>query len=113
MFDLMNPKVRYNLLTHINNILTHINNLLTHINNILTHIKQPINPKGETPFELERIDPESGQVVSGKHFAWDAKTPLLRVDGPHAAPAQHYIDYNNVMIVGAGMFITYFSLYSV
>ena len=65
-----------------------------------------MNPKGETPFDIQRIDPESGQAVSGKHFAWDAKTPLLCVAGPAAAPAQHYIDYNNVMIVGAGIGLT-------
>lgn len=32
--------------------------------------------------------------------------PILRVDGPHAAPAEHYSSYGTVMLVGAGIGLT-------
>jgi hypothetical protein len=31
---------------------------------------------------------------------------LLRIDGPHSAPAQHYGSYRTVMLVGAGIGLT-------
>jgi NADPH oxidase len=31
---------------------------------------------------------------------------MLRVDGPHAAPAEHYSNYGTVMIIGAGIGLT-------
>ena len=33
-------------------------------------------------------------------------TQLLRIDGPHTAPAQHYGTYHTVMLVGAGIGLT-------
>lgn len=32
--------------------------------------------------------------------------PILRVDGPHSAPSEHYCNYNTCMIVGAGIGLT-------
>ena len=32
--------------------------------------------------------------------------PILRVDGPHAAPTMHYDNYDDVMIIGAGIGLT-------
>lgn len=32
--------------------------------------------------------------------------PILRVDGPHSAPAEHYCNYGTVMLVGAGIGLT-------
>lgn len=32
--------------------------------------------------------------------------PILRIDGPHAAPAEHYTSYGTVMLVGAGIGLT-------
>lgn len=48
---------------------------------------------------------ERGQVVPGKDRGVDGR-PLLRVDGPHAAPSQHYDDYSCSMVVGAGIGMT-------
>ena len=46
-----------------------------------------------------------GDIQIGKDRGVDGK-PLLLVDGPHAAPAQHYSTYDHVMMVGAGIGLT-------
>jgi len=47
----------------------------------------------------------SGVVQRGKHIGVDGK-PLIRIDGPHAAPAQIYALYEDVMLVGSGIGLT-------
>jgi NAD(P)H-flavin reductase len=46
-----------------------------------------------------------GQIQIGKDRGVNGK-PLLLVDGPHAAPAQHYSTYDHVMMIGAGIGLT-------
>jgi len=45
-------------------------------------------------------DPK-GQRQIGRETMVDG-SPLIRIDGPHAAPCQHIGDFNTVMLVGAG-----------
>ncbi|GBG27887.1 AP-2 complex subunit alpha-1 [Hondaea fermentalgiana] len=47
----------------------------------------------------------SGVVQRGLHVGPDGK-PLIRVDGPHSAPAQVYSVYQDVMVVGSGIGLT-------
>jgi NAD(P)H-flavin reductase len=63
-----------------------------------------MNPQKRYPFELQHYD-EKGEPAAGKHLGPDG-LPLLRLDGPHAAPAQHYDEYEHVMLVGAGIGLT-------
>lgn len=53
---------------------------------------------------LSHLDSQ-GNPQRGKFLGPDG-LPLIQVDGPHAAPAQHYDEYNNVMLVGAGIGLT-------
>jgi NAD(P)H-flavin reductase len=46
-----------------------------------------------------------GNLKHGKDIGPDG-TQLIRVDGPHTAPAQHYGSYHTVMLVGAGIGLT-------
>ena len=62
------------------------------------------NPRGTYPLFLYRRN-EKGQLIPGKDRGPDGKQ-LLRVDGPHAAPAQAYVGYSTVMLVGAGIGLT-------
>eukprot|EP00742_Colponemidia_sp_Colp-10_P007701 GILJ01008301.1.p1 GENE.GILJ01008301.1~~GILJ01008301.1.p1 ORF type:complete len:952 (+),score=132.75 GILJ01008301.1:36-2891(+) len=63
-----------------------------------------MNPKREYPFELTHRD-DKGRLVRGKYLGPDGR-PILRVDGPYAAPAQHYAEFRTVMLVGAGIGLT-------
>lgn len=36
--------------------------------------------------------------------------PILRVDGPHSIPSEHYLSYNTVMIIGAGIGMNPYSI---
>lgn len=47
----------------------------------------------------------NGEVEPGKYLGPDG-LPLISVDGPHAAPAQQYTYYPEVMLVGAGIGLT-------
>ena len=50
-----------------------------------------------------------GDLVLGRHQAPTANggmLPIIRVDGPHSAPAEHYHKYQTVMLVGAGIGLT-------
>jgi len=60
--------------------------------------------EGIHSFHLTRRD-ERGDVHLGRYLGPDAR-PILRVDGPHAAPAMHYKHYGTVMICGAGIGMT-------
>ncbi|KAJ1450860.1 hypothetical protein M885DRAFT_531291 [Pelagophyceae sp. CCMP2097] len=61
-------------------------------------------PGGAYPIHLTRRDAR-GDVHLGRRLGPDSKQ-ILRVDGPHAAPATHYKHYGTVMVVGAGIGVT-------
>ncbi|KAH9247011.1 hypothetical protein BASA81_015442 [Batrachochytrium salamandrivorans] len=46
-----------------------------------------------------------GIIEPGKYLGADG-VPLISIDGPHSAPAQQYIFYQEVMLVGAGIGLT-------
>ena len=55
---------------------------------------------GQTyPYHFARRD-ERGELQLGRRVGVDPTQPLLRVDGPHSAPAEHYVNYKTVMIIG-------------
>ncbi len=60
--------------------------------------------KSELSLTLKRRDAK-GELLLGKDRGIDGK-PLLLVDGPHAAPAQHYGMFDHVMMIGAGIGLT-------
>jgi len=61
--------------------------------------------KGENfSLTLSHLD-NQGHNQRGKHLGPDGM-PIIQVDGPHAAPAQHYSEYDEVMLVGAGIGLT-------
>lgn len=47
-----------------------------------------MNPRDTWPLELHRID-EKGERTIGKIHGVDGKR-LLRIDGPHSSPSQHF-----------------------
>eukprot|EP00948_MAST-09A_sp_MAST-9A-sp1_P004121 g4121.t1 len=55
--------------------------------------------------KLTRYDVRSAKTYPGKLNGLDGLR-LLKVDGPHAAPAQHYDEYRTMMIIGAGIGLT-------
>ena len=61
----------------------------------------------ETNFniKLTRYDMRTAKNYPGKLCGLDGLR-LLKVDGPHSAPAQHYTEYNTMMLVGAGIGLT-------
>lgn len=63
-----------------------------------------MSPSQTYPFHLTRRD-ERGEVQLGRRLGPDSR-PILRVDGPHTAPATHYRHYGTVMIIGAGIGMT-------
>jgi hypothetical protein len=64
-----------------------------------------LSPGKKFPFYFSRRD-SRGDVIIGKQFGPDGMTPILRVDGPHAAPAEHYANYGTLMLIGAGIGLT-------
>lgn len=48
---------------------------------------------------------DKGELVVGKQFGVDGKQ-IVRIDGPHASPSQHYDSYQRTMVVGAGIGMT-------
>eukprot|EP00750_Incisomonas_marina_P017975 INCI2668.2.p1 GENE.INCI2668.2~~INCI2668.2.p1 ORF type:complete len:886 (-),score=109.95 INCI2668.2:1911-4568(-) len=63
-----------------------------------------MNPTDTWPLELYRIN-EKGERVVGKMTGVDGKR-LLRIDGPHSSPSQHFDAYHHTMLVGAGIGMT-------
>lgn len=55
-------------------------------------------------FYFHRKD-HRGEISIGKHTGPDGQ-PIIKIDGPHSAPAEHYDSYNTVMLVGAGIGLT-------
>mmetsp|Transcript_17407 Transcript_17407/g.35557 ORF Transcript_17407/g.35557 Transcript_17407/m.35557 type:complete len:708 (+) Transcript_17407:2-2125(+) len=68
-----------------------------------------MSPGQTFPYHFSRRD-ERGELQLGRRFGLDlsgnGNQPIVRVDGPHAAPAEHYVNYKTVMIVGAGIGMT-------
>lgn len=56
------------------------------------------------PFFYKRID-HRGDVIMGR-LRDDNNNPVIRVDGPHSAPSEHYTNFGTVMMVGAGIGLT-------
>ena len=56
------------------------------------------------PFFFRRRDAR-GDTQLGRLNGPD-NAPILRVDGPHYAPSEHYTNYRTVMLVGAGIGLT-------
>jgi hypothetical protein len=63
-----------------------------------------MNPGNPFPFWFFRRD-HRGDIMIGRQYGPDGQQ-ILRVDGPHAAPAEHYHKYGTVMIIGAGIGLT-------
>ncbi|GMI05932.1 hypothetical protein TrVE_jg417 [Triparma verrucosa] len=63
-----------------------------------------MNPKDSFPFYLTHRD-ERGDMIVGRRLGPDGQQ-ILRVDGPHSAPSEHYTNYGTVMIIGAGIGLT-------
>jgi hypothetical protein len=63
-----------------------------------------MSPGGKFPFYFSRRDPR-GEILIGRKDGPD-NLQILRVDGPHSAPAEHYANYGTVMLVGAGIGLT-------
>ena len=63
-----------------------------------------LNPVSDFPFYFNSRD-QRGDVQIGKLNGPDG-LQLIRIDGPHSAPAEHYVNYNTVMLIGAGIGLT-------
>lgn len=63
-----------------------------------------MNPASDFPYYFNSRD-SRGDIQIGKQFGPDGQQ-IIRVDGPHSAPAEHYVNYNTVMLVGAGIGLT-------
>lgn len=56
------------------------------------------------PFYFSKRDAR-GDITIGRQFGPDGNQ-IIRIDGPHSAPAEHYINYGTVMLIGAGIGLT-------
>jgi hypothetical protein len=56
------------------------------------------------PFYFYRRD-NRGDISIGLLNGPDGQ-PVIRVDGPHSAPSEHYSSYNTCMVIGAGIGLT-------
>jgi len=64
---------------------------------------EQMNPTEEYPFVFDRwVD---GKKKVGKLLGPEGNV-LLRVDGPHSSPSQHYDEYKTLMVVGVGVGMT-------
>ena len=61
-------------------------------------------PGSNFPFYFINRD-SRGDLNVGKQYGPDG-SQILCVDGPHAAPAEHYVNYGTVMLIGAGIGLT-------
>ena len=55
-------------------------------------------------FKPQKYD-KNGRLIQGMYTGPDG-LPLIKIDGPHSAPAQHYSHYKAVMMIGAGIGLT-------
>jgi hypothetical protein len=65
---------------------------------------ESLSPNGQLPLYFNSRDAR-GDVQAGRCLGPDQQ-PLLLVDGPQAAPTEHYTNYGTVMLVGAGIGLT-------
>jgi hypothetical protein len=56
------------------------------------------------PFFYKHVD-HRGDTIMGR-LRDDYNQPIIRVDGPHSAPSEHFTNYGTVMMVGAGIGLT-------
>mgnify|MGYP003385496747 CR=1 FL=1 len=63
-----------------------------------------IIPGSNFPFYFLNRD-SRGDLKVGKQLGPDG-SQILCVDGPHSAPAEHYVNYGTVMLIGAGIGLT-------
>jgi len=56
------------------------------------------------PFFFNERD-SRGDIHIGRQNGPDGKQ-ILRIDGPHSAPSEHYTNYGTVMLIGAGIGLT-------
>jgi len=63
-----------------------------------------MSPGQSFPYHFSSRD-SRGDLMLGRRFGVDNQ-PILRVDGPHSAPAEHYLNYKTVMVIGAGIGMT-------
>lgn len=63
-----------------------------------------ISPGRGFPLYFHNRD-KRGDIQIGRRFGPDS-LPILRVDGPHSAPSEHYTNYGTVMLIGAGIGLT-------
>lgn len=60
----------------------------------------------EAQFPLFFVNRDArGEQSVGRQLGPDGQ-PILRVDGPYSAPAEHYSSYKTIMLVGAGIGLT-------
>jgi hypothetical protein len=64
-----------------------------------------MSPGRKFPFYFQRRD-QRGEIQMGRQYGPDGQTPIIRVDGPHSAPAEHYARYGTLMLIGAGIGLT-------
>jgi hypothetical protein len=64
-----------------------------------------LSPGKRFPYYFNRRDAR-GDISVGRQYGPDNKTQILRVDGPHSAPSEHYTNYGTVMLIGAGIGLT-------
>lgn len=56
------------------------------------------------PFYFKKRDAR-GDIIIGRQFGPDGKA-IIRVDGPYSAPAEHYVNFGTIMLIGAGIGLT-------
>ena len=69
-------------------------------------VRRPASRRAQRdyPFYFAHRD-DRGDLQIGKRFGPDMNQ-ILKVDGPHSAPSEHYVRYNTVMVIGAGIGMT-------
>jgi hypothetical protein len=65
---------------------------------------EQLSPGGRFPFYFSHRDAR-GDLQVGRMMGPDG-LQILRVDGPHSAPSEHYTNYGTVMLIGAGIGLT-------
>lgn len=63
-----------------------------------------LSPGGRFPFYFSQRD-HRGDLQIGRMNGPDGQQ-IIRIDGPHSAPSEHYTNYGTVMLIGAGIGLT-------
>jgi len=64
-----------------------------------------LDPKKGFEYNFEKVDWLSGRTLRGMTTLKDG-TPLMKIEGPHAAPAMRYREYEAVILAVAGIGLT-------